>query len=272
METLGSLATDSLKTIIQDIVSALPGVIGAIIVLILGWLIIKIISFVIKKILKLARVNNLSDKINEAQLFGEGSKIKVDVIRILLGFVKGILWITFIIVAAEVMGLTIISAEISNLLHYLPVLLSALVIFMIGLYAARLVRKALLSVFDSMGMGGSKIVSGIVYYMIIVFVLITALNQAGIDTEIITSNITLIIGAFLLAFAIGLGLGSRDIVGKLLQTFYARKTYAVGDKVRTKMFEGTIEAIEGILVTIRTKDGKIVIPIEDLVQGKVELQ
>ncbi len=272
MEALGSLATDSLKTIIQDIVSALPGVIGAIIVLILGWLIIKIISFVIKKILKLARVNNLSDKINEAQLFGEGSKIKVDVIRILLGFVKGILWITFIIVAAEVMGLTIISAEISNLLHYLPVLLSALVIFMIGLYAARLVRKALLSVFDSMGMGGSKIVSGIVYYMIIVFVLITALNQAGIDTEIITSNITLIIGAFLLAFAIGLGLGSRDIVGKLLQTFYARKTYAVGDKVRTKKFEGTIEAIEGILVTIRTKDGKIVIPIEDLVQGKVELQ
>jgi small-conductance mechanosensitive channel len=272
METLGSLATDSLKTIIQDIVSALPGILGAIIVLLLGWLIIKILGFVIKKVLKLVRVDALSDRINEAQLFGEGSKIKIDVIRILLGFVKGILWITFIIVAAEVMGLTIISTEIANLLHYLPVLLSALVIFMIGMYAARLVRKALLSVFDSMGLGGSKIVSGIVYYMIIVFVLITALNQAGIDTEIITSNITLIIGAFLLAFAIGLGLGSREVVGKLLHTFYARKTYAVGDSIRTKKFEGTIESIEGILVTIKTRDGKIVIPVEDLIQGKVELK
>lgn len=271
METLGSLATDSLKNIIQDIVSALPGILGAIIVLLIGWLIIKIISFVLKKIMKLARVNALSDKINEARLFGEESKIKIDVIKILLGFVKGILWITFIIVAAEIMGLTIISTEIANLLHYLPVLLSAVVIFVIGMFAAKLVRKALLSVFDSMGLGGSKIISGIVYYMIIVFVLVTALNQAGIDTEIITSNITLIIGAFLLAFAIGLGLGSREVVGKLLNTFYARKTYAVGDAIKTKKFEGTIEAIEGILVTVKTKEGKIVIPIEDLVQNKVEL-
>ncbi|MBT8284255.1 MAG: mechanosensitive ion channel [Flavobacteriaceae bacterium] len=272
METLGSLATDSLKSIVQDIVSALPGILGAIIVLIIGWLIIKIIGFVLKKILRLARVDSLSDKINDAHLFGEESKIKVDVIKILLGFIKGVLWITFIIVAAEVMGLTIISTEISNLLRYLPVLLSAVVIFMIGMYAARLIKKALISIFDSMGVGGSKIISSIVYYMIIIFVLVTALNQAGIDTAIITSNITMIIGAFLLAFAIGLGLGSREVVGKLLNTFYARKTFAVGDAIKTKKIEGTIEAIEGILVTIKTKEGKIVIPIEDLVQNKVELK
>ncbi|NNK21137.1 MAG: mechanosensitive ion channel, partial [Flavobacteriaceae bacterium] len=46
----------------------------------------------------------------------------------------------------------------------------------------------------------------------------------------------------------------------------------VGDAIKTKKIEGTIEAIEGILVTIKTKEGKIVIPIEDLVQNKVELK
>jgi len=272
METIGSLATESLTSIIQDIVSALPGIIGAIIVLLLAWLIIKITAFILRKILRIARIDTVSEKINKAKLFGENSTVKVDVSKILLGFVKGILWITFIIVAAEIMGLTAISSEISNLLRYLPILLSALVIFMIGMFAAKLVRKALLGIFDSMGIGGSKIVSGIVYYLIIIFVLITALNQAGINTEIITSNITLIIGAFLLAFAIGLGLGSRDIVADLLTTFYARKTYTIGDAIKTKKIEGTIEAIDGISVTVKTKTARLVIPIKDLVQNKVEIK
>ena len=50
METIGKIATDSLRTIIMDIASALPGIIGAIIVLILAWLIIKITTYILKKI------------------------------------------------------------------------------------------------------------------------------------------------------------------------------------------------------------------------------
>lgn len=272
METIGRIATDSLRTIILDIASALPGIIGAIIVLILAWLIIKITAYMLKKLMRLARADRISDRVNDAKLFGQDSKIKVDIIKVVLGFVKGLLWLTFIIVAADVMGLTVISEEIANLLRYLPVLLSALVIFMIGMFAAKLIKKALIGVFDSMGIGGSKIVSNIIYYIIIVFVLVTALNQAGIDTAIITSNITLIIGALLLAFAIGLGLGSREVVADLLRTFYARKTFSVGDVIKTKKVEGTVEAIDGIFVTIKTETGKLVLPIREIVENRIEIQ
>ncbi len=272
MENIGNIATDSLRTIIMDIASALPGIIGAIIVLVLAWLIIKITSFILKKLMRLANVDRLSDRLNEAQLFGEESKFKVDIIKVILGFVKGLLWLTFIIVAADVMGLTVVSEEIANLLRYLPVLLSALIIFMVGMFGAKLVKKAIKGVFESMGIGGSKIISSIIYYIIIIFVLITSLNQAGIDTTIITSNFTLIIGAFLLAFALGLGLGSREVVTDLLRTFYARKTFAVGDTIKIKKVEGTVEAIDGLFVTIKTKDAKLVLPIKEIVEQKVEIQ
>ncbi len=272
METIGKIASDSLRTIILDIASALPGVFGAIIVLLLAWLIIKITAYVLKKLMRLARVDRISEQVNKAELFGKDGKIKIDIVKIILGFVKAILWLTFIIVAADVMGLTVISEEIANLLRYLPVLLSALVIFMIGMYAAKLIRKALASVLESMGIGASKIVSSIVFYMIILFVLVTSLNQAGIDTEIITSNFTLIIGAFLLAFALGLGLGSREVIADLLRTFYARKTFAVGDAIKTRKIEGTVESIDGIFITIKTESGKTILPIKSLVDNKIEVQ
>ncbi len=270
IEEWKDLIFDTLGSILKDIGSALPGILGAIIVLVIGWLITKIVTFILKKVLKLANVDRLSEKLNEAQLFGD-SDIKIEISKVLVGFVKWVLRLVFIIVAADVMNLKIISSEIANLLRYLPILLSAMVILMIGLYAAKLVKKAITAVMESMGVGGSKIVGNLVFYIIVIFVGITALNQAGIDTVIITSNFTIILGAFLLAIALALGLGSKEVVGDLLRTFYTRKIYEVGDKVKIKKIEGEVESIDHISMVIKTSKGKIVMPIKKVVENTVEI-
>ncbi len=261
---------ESLSTILRDIASALPNVVGAIIILLVGWILNKTIRFVLKKVLRLAKIEQVSEKINDAKLFGD-SKVKIDISKILLGFVKWLLTLVFIIAAADIMKLTVISTEIANLLRYLPILLSALVIFMVGLFAAQMIKKALVGLFNSMGFGGSKLVSSIVFYLLVIFVTITSLNQAGIDTTIITSNFTLVIGAFLLAFAIAFGLGSREMVGNILSTFYARKSFSVGDIVTINGTQGTIQAIDTIFVTLLTDDGKLVIPIKEVVENRIKV-
>jgi len=274
MEKMGewkNMAFETVSNILRDIASALPNILGAIIVLVFGWIISKIIRAILKKVMRVAQVGKISDKINEARLFGD-SKIKINIEKIVLSFVKWVLILVFIIVAADIMKLTVISAEIANLLRYFPVLLSAIIIFMVGLFAAKLVKNALVSIFESMGFSGSKLVSSIVFSIILIFVTITALNQARIDTTIITNNFTLILGAFLAAFALAFGLGSRDIVGSLLQNFYARKTFAVGDTIKVKQVEGTIEAIDNLFVTLKTTDGRLHIPIKEIIDNRVELK
>ena len=268
---LKDIVYKTLKAILDDMAAALPNILAAVVVLLIGWLISKIVRFTLKNIFKVAKLHKVSEKINEAKLFGE-NEVKVDIEKILLGFVKWVLLLVFIIVAADILELTIISAEIANLLRYLPILLSAMVIFMIGLYGAKLIKSALISVFQSMGFSGSKLVSNIVFYIIVIFVSITALNQAGIDTSLITSNFTLILGAFLLAFALAFGLGSRDVVASLLKTFYARKNYSVGDVIKVDGIEGTIESIDSLFMTLKTSNGRRVLPIKDVVEQKVELK
>lgn len=274
METVNQwkdLTFETLSSILKDIAASLPGILGALIVLIFGWIIIKIVRFILKKIFKIVSIDRLSDKINEARLFGDAD-IKIEISKILLGFVKLFLWLVFIIVAADVMHLQVISEEIANLLRYLPVLLTAVVIFMGGMYVAKLIKQALVSVFQSVGFSGSKIVGNVVFYIIGVFVTITALNQAGIDTTIITSNFTIILGSFLFAIALGFGLGSREIIADLLRTFYTRKNYTVGDKIELKDIKGTIEAIDNACVTLKTKEGKMVIPIKEITESRVKIK
>ena len=261
----------SLKSIIEEISSIIPNILGALAILIIGWLITKIVISILKKALKLAKADKLDEKINEIELFGD-KKLNFNVITIITKFVKWFLYIMIIIVVTEILNLTIVSEEIKNFLSYIPQLFSALIILIVGLLFANMVKKGIKSFFDSMDLFGSKIVSQVVFIILLVFVSITALNQAGINTEIITSNITMILAAFLLAFALAMGFGSQKIVSELLKTFYARRTYEIGQVIHFQDISGEVVAINSISVTLKTEEGKIVVPIKDIVENQVRIQ
>lgn len=265
------IAMESLSTMWLEITKVFPNIIGALIVIIIGWLITKLVVRIIKKALKLAKANKLDDKLNEIEIV-EGKNLNFDTIKIVSSFVKWVMYIMLIIMASDIMNLTMISEQISNLLGYLPQLFSALVIFTIGLLLANIIKKGLKSFFESMDLSGAKIISQVVFFLILIFTSITALNQAGVNTEIITSNITMILAAFLLAFALAFGFGAQKVVGDLLKTFYARKTYEIGQIIEFNNIKGEVESLDGISVTIKTPEGKLVIPIKYIVESQVKIQ
>ena len=265
------VAMKSLTNIWLEITKIFPNIIGALIVLIIGWLITKLIVRLIKKVLKLAQANKLDNKINEIEIV-EGKQLNFDTIKIVSKVVKYLMYIILLVTASDIMGLDIITNQISDLISYLPQLFAALVIFIVGLLFANFVKNGLKSLFESMDLSGGKMISQVVFFLMLTFISITALNQAGIDTEIITNNINMIIAAFLLAFAIAFGLGAREVVGKLLKTFYARKTFEVDQSIVFNNETYTIEAVQSISVTLKNAKGRLIVPINDLVENQVQLQ
>ncbi len=225
---------------------------------------------ILKKLLKFVKADKLTDLINERELFGK-LKLRFNVTKVIISFVKWILYLIFLIIASDIMKWEAISLEIGNLLRYLPKLFSAIALFMIGIYVANFVKRTIQGLFDSFNLSGSKMISGLVFLLIAILITITALNQADIETEIITSNFTIILGAFLAAIAIAFGFGSKEIIGDLLRTFYVRKNFEVGQKIKFKNYSGSIESIENISLTLKTSEGKVVLPIKDVVENDVEI-
>ncbi|GAA4303334.1 mechanosensitive ion channel family protein [Aestuariibaculum suncheonense] len=262
---------NSLSTMTNEVAKVVPNILGALAVLIIGWLSIKLIVFVVRRGLKFAKADKLDDKLNEIQFLGNSS-LNFDVINIITKFVKWVMYLIIIIVITDILNLTIVSEEIRNFLRYIPQLFSALIIFTIGLLLANFIKKGIQSFFDSMDMSGSKFISQVVFLVLLVFISITALNQAGVDTEIITSNITMILAAFLLAFAIAFGLGAQRVVNDLLRAFYARKTYEIGQIIEFNDIKGEVERIDNTSITIKTLSGKLVIPIKDIVESQVRIR
>lgn len=261
---------DSLSTSGGEILAGLTHVIFALLVLLIGWIVTKIVVYLLRRVLKLVPLAKLTKKVNDLKLFGK-TDIKFKATDAIVIFVRWFLFLVFLIIAADIMEWDFVSKEIGNLLHYLPQLFSAIVLFMIGIYIASFVRKAIKGLYDSFDLNGSRIISSLVFYIIAIIITITALTQAGIDTTVITNNITIILGAFLLTLAIAFGLGARVIVTDILRSFYARKSYEIGDRIRINGIEGTLNGIDNICMTITTDVGKMNIPIKDVVESKVEI-
>ena len=258
------------KKIFEDLIASLPTVAGFIGFIIISWLFIKLFLYIVKKALSKTKIDEWSEKLSETEIFGN-STINVVLTKVILGILKWFLILIFVMAGAGIFKLTAISDGISSFFAYLPRLLTALGIFVAGAYVGTMVKKAILAMFKSLEISGGNLVGNIAFYLIVVFLSITALDQAGIDTSVIKSNLTLMIGSILLAFTIAFGLGAKDAVTRLLFGYYSRKNIAIGQKVKIEDIEGVIESMDNICVVIITPNGKVVLPIKDMVDSKVEI-
>ena len=250
IDTWKELTTNTLSEMGRTFMEVLPNILGALLILLVGWLLTKLVVLILKRILKFAKADKLTEIINDKVLSGK-TTIKFNVITVIVVFVKWILFLAFLIIAADIMNWEIVSREVGNLMQYLPKLFSAIALFIVGLYIANFVKKAIMGVFETFDLRGSKLVGTLVFYIIAFIITVTALNQAGINTEIITNNATIILGAFLAAVA-------------LLRTSYARKNFKIGQKIVYKEISGTIVSMENLTIAIDTTEGLLFVPVHKI--------
>ncbi|MGV0997405.1 MULTISPECIES: hypothetical protein [unclassified Empedobacter] len=105
-----------------------------------------------------------------------------------------------------------------------------------------------------------------------IFTIITSLNQAGVNTDLITNNLSLILGSVFLTLAIAFGLGSKDVIYRLLLSFYTNRNFEIGQRIIIEDdVQGVIIAINNICMTIQTADEKVVYPIKIITNKKIRI-
>jgi hypothetical protein len=253
----------------DQIITILPNLLGALLLIIVGWGLAKGVSYLTRRLLQSVNF----DRVGQRMLQQTSLKIEKDRIKLsdwVGTFVFWIILLIFLISGADTLEWTAVSEPISALTTYLPQLFSALVVFLIGLYIASVVRKFISATFDALEVSGGRIVSEVVFYIVLIIISTTALEQAGIDTSIITANMSIIIGGILLAFAIGFGYSSRDLLTNILASFYARNIFSEGQTIRIDNTVGMITRIDNIQTILTTQKGELIIPNRRLISENIE--
>jgi hypothetical protein len=265
------LLKETFQNIFDDIVKGSPKVLGFIGYVLFVWIFIRIFLFVVRKILAKTNIDQWSEKLSETKIFGD-TTINIVLTNVIIGVLKWFLILIFIMAGADIFGLSFVSEGLRGFFKYLPSLVTALGIFVAGAYLGTVVKRAIQGMFKSFEINGGNLVGNIAFYLIVVFLSITALDVAGVDTSIIKSNLTLAIGSVLLAFTIAFGLGAKDAVTRLLFGYYSRRNIAIGSYVSIGDVEGVVTSIDNICLTLKTDKSEVILPIKEVVDNIIVIK
>ena len=164
--------------------------------------------------------------------------------------------------------------DFSNILPRLQELLAvyglkivaALVIFIVGRWVARALKRLAVRMMKKANVEETLIsfVGNLTYIVLLVFVIIAALNQLGIQT---TSFIA-IIGAAGLAIGLALQGSLANFAAGVLMIIF--RPFKVGDFIEAGGIAGVVEKIEIFTTQLRTPDNKtIIIPNASVTGGSI---
>jgi len=253
----------------SDAASGFVRFLGAALVLIIGAIVSKVVQKVILKILKSINIDKFGDKLKDIDMF---ASLDFLISEVLAKLVYWVIFFVFIIAATSILQIDALSQTMVDLIGYLPKVLSAIVIFLVGVFIANVIKEFITNTALAMNIGIGRIIGVIVFYFLVVMFIIVALNQAGIDTRILNENIQLILGAVLLAGALGYGLSSRDLMSNMLGSYYIKDKFSAGQKIKFSNYEGIIISKTNTSITIKKDNGnKVVIPLSKIAREEVEI-
>lgn len=248
-----------------------PKLIGALTILFVGWLVSRTVGKILSKVLAKIGVDRIAEMLEDIDLVQRSGVLKDKLSAIIAKIVYYMLMLTFIIAATETLGVSAITQLFTDLMNYLPSLLTASVIFMLGLFLADMVKGAVVTLCQSLGIASAKLIGSVVFYFLFVTVAVSALAQAKINTEFISSSLVVIIGAGALAFAFGYGLASKDLASNYLASYYNKNKVRVGDEVRIMGEKGKVVLIDSTSLILQTPERAIIVPLSKLTTEKVEV-
>lgn len=213
---------DPAKEILVRVGGIALGALKVIIVLLIGWIIAKVIKGAVIKVLKTVKVDALSERINLNNLLLKGGITST--VSELLGIIcYWIIMLVAFLVAVNAVGLTESAALLEKVVLYVPHVIAAIFILIVGLFFAAMLNNTVRTAANNAGIAQSPLLGKIVQIIVIAFTVAISLEQLKIATLTIHSTISIIIAVVLgslgLGFALAFGLGCKGIVAKYVEEF-----------------------------------------------------
>lgn len=203
------------RTVLSQIGQFLVSILLVLVILIFGWIIALIIKQIVTKALRAVKVDMLSDRIELDALLEKGG------ITLSLSEIIGVIcyWLVLLVtfmVAINAVGLTIAADLLNKIVLYIPNVIAAIFILIVGMFLATLLRNIVTTAANNAGVAQAKILSKVVEVIIMVFAILVALEQLNIGIRITELTVGIILGSIGLGCALAFGLGCKDIAGRYI--------------------------------------------------------
>jgi small-conductance mechanosensitive channel len=252
-------------------VNLFPRMVLASILVLIGVLIGKIMARLVSALFDKIGVDHFLGRMGNMEGFNK-TPMRFRLGKMIAKFVYYFFFLIFVLFAVDILEIQTLSEIITLVFSYLPRLVSAIFVFLLGIFLADLLRGFVRTACYSMDIPAARFISNLVFYFIFVNIALIALEQSGIETGFIQINLSIILAGIMLAFAIGYGLASKPILSNILSGYYNRNKIQVGDTIKMEEIEGIVVAIDSVSFTVKTDEQTwVTVPLHKLTTEKYGL-
>ncbi len=244
--------------LLQTMVAGIPRVVVGIVLVLVALLVARGIERVLRAALVRVHLDGTLERLGIGQILR-----RIGVTRpaseLLARFAYFFLLLVFLSTAAEGLGLQSIADGVNSFFAYLPNILGAVLILVLGSLAAQTAGRVVSRAGESAGIEFAPSLGGAVTGVLMFVIGIMAIGQLRISTEIVQLVTTGLLAAFALAFGLSFGLGTREITRNILAGFYARKTFRMGERLSVGSANGVLSAITPMQTVLRNGEEMVVV-------------
>jgi hypothetical protein len=208
---------DSVQRGANEIGAFVPNLIGALVILVVGYILARVLSGLVRGLLHRAGFDRLLHS-------GTGGsfvrKVTSSPSKLFGTLVFWALMLGTISVAVTTLDIPALTAFVGAIYAYLPNVLAALLIFLVASAISAGVATLVTRVMGDTGLG--KIVATAAPILVMTIATFMILEQLKIAHDIVVTTYTLILGAIALGSALAFGLGGREVAGQMLQGAYEK--------------------------------------------------
>lgn len=241
----------------SQIVAYLPNLLGALLLLAVGWGIARLARTGTRKL-----SGGLGRLLERGIRFGRLSRLRLSprIHGLLASIVFWLVMLLFITAATRVARLDAFSLWLDRIVAYLPTLIAGGLIVLFGYLISAMVRDLLSATFVTAGLGRGELVGSLSQATIIAVSVIIGIDQVGIDVTFLVTMAAIIVAAILGGVSLAFGLGARSFVSNLIGAHYLQQQLQPGQRARIGEAEGEVLELTPTSVVLATPDGRLLVP------------
>jgi hypothetical protein len=217
------LIAEPVRQMLTKILNFLPVLLGALLILIVGWIIAKAIRRLVNWLLVTARFDALAEKTGISEVLSKGN-LTVSAREVISGLVYWLIIIMVLVMAVDALGLPKASDVLSSLFAFVPKVIVAILVLIVAMFLASFVSGIVRTAAGNANLPSPELIAGISRWAIIIFAATIAMEQLGIAPLLVGTAFNIILGGVVLALALAFGLGGKDAAAKYLDELKSRRS------------------------------------------------
>jgi small-conductance mechanosensitive channel len=248
---------DSFTQAWSQVILLAPKMVAMVAVLVVGYVLARWVGGLIAVVSEKIGLQTAAEKSGLAKSMHDVG-IHRPVPAIVGGIVFWLLMCVFVMAAFNILGLQSVSNAMGEVVNYIPRLLVATVVVVVGLLAATFIRGVVATSADRVGLSYAEYLAGGCYWVLSLLTFIAAFNQLGIQFALLEKLILIGSAGLAAGFALAFGLGGRDVMAGILAGYYVRQRIQAGDTVSVAGLEGTVREVGPVATIIETHENGLV--------------